>query len=294
MEAKLKKLAALVEKNLARYVSEKDEYPAVIYDAMRYSLFAGGKRLRPVLTLMAAKACGLSYADAMPLACAMEMIHTYSLIHDDLPAMDDDDLRRGKPTSHKKFGEAIAVLAGDALLNRAFETALLCGRNEKIKPAALLAAISEIALGAGVKGMIGGQVIDITSEGKKISAETLAKLHAGKTGALIRASVASGALLAGAGPAKVKLFKTFGEKIGLAFQIVDDMLDETGDEKKMGKKLRKDISAKKATYPSFFGLEASAVKAAKLVLEAKVILGKIGGDTKDLQEIADFFTDRTY
>jgi geranylgeranyl diphosphate synthase type II len=212
---------------MAGYISDTDEYPPVIYDAMRYSLFAGGKRVRPILTLLSAKICGLKYIDVMPAACAMEMIHTYSLIHDDLPAMDDDDLRRGKPTSHKKFGEAVAILAGDALLTKAFETALLCGKNKKIKPASVIAAVSEMADGAGVKGMIGGQVVDITSEGKKISNKTLSYLHRCKTGALIRASVVMGALLSGADSKQVSLFRSFGEKIGLAFQIVDDVLDVT-------------------------------------------------------------------
>ena len=292
MEAKLKKLAALVEKNLARYISDKNEYPPIIYKAAKYSLFAGGKRLRPILTLLSAKACGFSYADVMPAACAMEMIHTYSLIHDDLPAMDDDDFRRGKPTSHKKFGEAIAILAGDALLTKAFESILACARNKKIKPVNVIKAAVEISQGAGMQGMIGGQVLDITSEGKKISIDSLNYLHKCKTGALIRASAVSGAMLAGADNRTISLFRQYGEKIGLAFQIIDDMLDVTGDEKKMGKKLRKDSGAKKATYPAIYGLERSAAKARKLTLEACGILGKINGDTRDLKDLALFFTKR--
>lgn len=292
METKLKKLAVLVEKNLDKYISDKNEYPPVIYKAAKYSLFAGGKRLRPILTMLSAKACGMTYSDVMPAACAMEMIHTYSLIHDDLPAMDDDDFRRGKLTSHKKFGEAIAILAGDALLTRAFECIMICSKNRKIKPENIIKAAREIANGAGMKGMIGGQVLDITSEGKNISAKTLKFLHKCKTGALIRASVLAGAILSGADDKKTALFREYGEKIGLAFQIVDDILDITGDEKKMGKKLRKDFAAKKVTYPSIYGLQASSEKARNLVLEACAILGKIDGDTKDLKQIAEFFTKR--
>ncbi len=294
MEAKLHKLSLLVEKNLARYISDKNEYPPVIYKAAKYSLFAGGKRLRPILTLLAAKACGLSYSDVMPAACAMEMIHTYSLIHDDLPAMDDDNYRRGKLTCHKKFGEAIAILAGDALLTRAFECVLMCSKNRKIKPKNVINAALEIADGAGMKGMIGGQVLDITSEGKKISPGMVDYLHKCKTGALIRASVAAGAILSDADKKTVRLFSRYGEKIGHAFQIVDDILDVIGDEKEMGKKLRKDAAAKKATYPSIYGLAGSEKKAEKLVLEARDILAGINRNTDDLNEIAGFFMKRTH
>lgn len=294
MEKKLKKLALLVEKNLGRYISEKHECPPEIYKAAKYSLFAGGKRLRPILTLLAAKACGYTYADVMPAACAMEMIHTYSLIHDDLPAMDNDDFRRGKPTSHKVFGEAVAILAGDALLTRAFECVMMCSKNKKIKAENVILAAAEIANGAGMKGMIGGQVIDITSEGRKLSPAALDYLHKCKTGALIRASVVSGAILCGADKKTVAAFGAYGEKIGLAFQIVDDMLDVTGDEKKMGKKVGKDAGALKSTYPSIYGLKASAEKASKLTLEACDILGKINGDTDDLKQLAILFTKRNH
>lgn len=294
MNEKLKKLAVLVELNLNRYISSKDEYPPVIYKAVKYSLFAGGKRLRPILTLLAAKACGFSYLDVMPAACAMEMVHTYSLIHDDLPAMDNDDFRRGKPTLHKKYGEAIAILAGDALLTSAFECLMMCSKNKKIKAENIIKAALELADGAGMRGMIGGQVLDITSEGKKINAQELAYLHKCKTGALIRASVLIGGILSNANKNKLELLKKFGEKTGLAFQIVDDILDVTGNEKKMGKKLRKDEKVNKATYPSVFGLKAAKIKADKLVLEACDILGKIDGDTNDLKDLAIFFTKRNY
>jgi geranylgeranyl diphosphate synthase type II len=293
-EKKLAGLSRAIDRNLMKYSSDAGRYPAVIYNAMEYSLMAGGKRLRPALLLLSAKACGLSFSDAMPFACAIEMIHTYSLIHDDLPAMDDDDLRRGKPTSHKKFGEAIAILSGDALLNRAFETALLCRANKKLKPENVLEAAAYLAKAAGASGMIGGQVLDITSENKKIGRAMLSVLHEKKTGALIRASVVCGALLSGAGPEIVKKFSVFGEKAGLAFQIADDVLDATGDEKKMGKKARKDAAAFKATYPSVYGLDKSVKTAKDLVLQACGAIYKIKGDTAMLRETAQFMVSRTY
>lgn len=294
MDIMLRKLAKLVERNLIKYASERREYPPVIYRAMKYSLMAGGKRLRPILALLSAKACGLSYSEAMPAACAMEMIHTYSLIHDDLPAMDDDDLRRGKPTSHVKFGEAVAILAGDALLNRAFETLLSHGVKGRVRPANVMAAAAYIASASGVKGMIGGQVVNVISENKSISKNTLLYLHSRKTGALITAAAVSGALLAGADKRKTAKFKAFGEKIGLAFQIVDDMLDVTGDKKRMGKMTGKDIGAGKNTYPKYFGLDRSGKEASKLMLEAVGILGTIEGDTSGLRSVARYFTERKY
>lgn len=261
---------------------------------MRYSVFAGGKRLRPALLLLSARACGLSFKDAMPVACAAEMIHTYSLIHDDLPAMDDDDLRRGKPTSHKKFGEAIAILAGDALLNMAFETAFLCRFNRRLAPKNVLEAISELAGASGASGMIGGQVLDITSENKKIGKSALSRLHEKKTGALIRASVVCGALMSGAKPEVVKSFAEYGEKAGLAFQIADDILDLTGDEKKMGKKVNKDASLFKATYPSIYGIKRSIEMAGELAEGACAALDNINGNTDMLRDIARFIVTRTH
>jgi geranylgeranyl diphosphate synthase type II len=293
-EKELGKLGLLVEKHMHKYIKQKNEKPEIIYRAARYSLFAGGKRLRPILALMTAKACGRRYDDVMPLACSMEMIHTYSLIHDDLPAMDNDDYRRGKLTSHKKFGEAVAILAGDALLTKAFEVMLLSYKIPGVKTQNVISASSEIVRAAGMNGMVGGQVIDITSEGKNISFEELKYLHKCKTGALIKASVTAPAILFGASNIHLKYYKQYGEKIGLAFQIVDDILDVTGDAAKLGKKTGKDSTAHKATYPSIFGLDRSKEIAGKLVVEACAILGKIDGDTSGLKDIAEFFMTRNY
>lgn len=292
MKKLLNELIQMTDKALKGYLLPQKGHPARIYKAMQYSVFAGGKRLRPILCLMAAKACGLPYKGALPAACALEMIHTYSLIHDDLPAMDNDDLRRGRPTCHKKFDEATAIMAGDALLTKAFETALSASGNKKTHKTALAAAM-EIAKGAGAEGMVGGQMADIENEGKKHTKKALFYIHGHKTGSLITASVVSGAVLAGAGPEKVKLFRTFGEKLGLAFQIADDILDETGDEKMMGKKLRKDSGAGKLTWPAVFGLDNSRKKAYKLLFEAKEILGKID-NTAGLCALADMFVNRTH
>ncbi|PKL91457.1 MAG: polyprenyl synthetase [Candidatus Goldiibacteriota bacterium HGW-Goldbacteria-1] len=293
MKKLLNELIQMTDGALKGYLLPQKGHPARIYKAMQYSIFAGGKRLRPVLCLMAAKACGLSYKDALPAACALEMIHTYSLIHDDLPAMDNDDLRRGKPTCHKKFDEATAILAGDALLTKAFETALSASENKKTSKTALRAAL-EIAKGAGAEGMVGGQMADIENEGKKHTKKALLYIHGHKTGSLITAAVTAGAILAGADTKKEKLFRAFGEKIGLAFQIADDILDETGDEKKMGKKLRKDSGAGKLTWPAVFGLDESRKKAFKLLFEARQILGKIGTGTKGLSALAELFVNRTH
>jgi len=293
-EIRLAQISSAIDAALMKYLSGSGRYPAVIYKAMRYSVFAGGKRLRPALLLLSARACGLAFKDAMPLACSVEMIHTYSLIHDDLPAMDDDDMRRGKPTSHRKFGEAIAILAGDALLNMAFETALLCRRNKKLGQENVLEAISGLAKASGASGMIGGQVLDITSENKKIGKTALLKLHEKKTGALIKASVVCGALLSGAKPEVVKSLAEYGEKAGLAFQIADDILDVTGDEKEMGKKVNKDASLFKATYPSIYGIKRSVETAEKLAAGACAALDGINGDTSLLRGIARFIVTRTH
>ena len=292
VEKRLAALAKIIDVSLLKYVSEKKEYPPVIYRAMKYSIFAGGKRLRPAMLLLSAKACGLSFADAMPAACAVEMIHTYSLIHDDLPAMDDDDLRRGKPTSHRKFGEAVAILAGNALLNRAFETFFQCRFNKKLAPENILASAALLARASGVNGMIGGQVLDIKSENKRISRGALGLLHEKKTGALIKASVVCGAVLAGARPDAIKKFSVYGEKAGLAFQIMDDILDVTGDEKKMGKKVNKDAAAFKSTFPSVYGLKRSAGMAEELTGAACAAVGEIDGNTRALADIARFITGR--
>ncbi len=289
----LEKLAKQVNRALDKSLP-KAAYPAIIYRAMRYSLFAGGKRIRPALCLLSAKACGLKYGDAMPFAAAIEMIHTYSLIHDDLPAMDNDDFRRGKLTSHKKFNEAVAILSGDALLTKAFELMMSAAENKKIKKENIIKAASEIAKAAGAVGMIGGQVVDITSENKNVSKKTLNYLHSHKTGALITASIMAGVILAGANRKISGFFREFGDKIGLAFQIADDILDVAGDEKELGKKTKKDAKAGKVTYPQLYGIAKSRVLAEKLVSEAVKILAKAKKDTKQLTQLAGFFVSRAY
>ncbi len=231
----------------------KPQYPNEIYEAMSYSVFAGGKRIRPMLLLGATEAVSGNIEKALPFAIAVELIHTYSLIHDDLPSMDNDDLRRGKPTNHKVFGEALATLAGDGLLNLAYEImAKACASNLTFENAW---AMAEIANAAGVWGMIGGQVVDILSENKNIEKDELIYIHRNKTAALIRASLAAGAIIGGASKAKVLVFKEAGEKLGLTFQIKDDLLDIYGDEKTLGKPINSDKKNNKVTYVSMFGLK---------------------------------------
>lgn len=252
----------LVDQALDKFMPDEDKTPSVIHEAMRYSVFAGGKRLRPVLLLTAAEAVGGNSSLAMPAACAMEMIHTYSLVHDDLPAMDNDDFRRGKPTNHKVFGDAFAVLAGDALLTLAFET--ICQTDPKVPSHITIQVIREIASAAGTMGMIGGQVVDIQSENKNIEKELLHYIHTHKTGALFSASIRTGALIGGATPEQLEKLTDYASYIGLAFQITDDILDVEGDTQKLGKTVGSDERKKKSTYPSLYGLE----KSKKLAVEA--------------------------
>lgn len=287
-------LQRMIERNLEKYIVYKEPHPKRIYDAMRYSLMAGGKRLRPAMFLMTAKICGLSYKNAMPAACSLEMIHTYSLIHDDLPAMDNDDLRRGKPTNHKKFDEATAVLAGDALLTRAFEILLAPAKKSAVKTKNAAAAAGIIAKAAGSRGMIGGQMADMIYEKKKADKKALDYIHRHKTGALITASVEAAAVLAGDKPANIRNFRKYGEKIGLAFQIIDDILDRTGDPERLGKTKGKDKKSGKTTYLSLYGMETSAKEASKLILEAKKYLSKINRNTEKLEKLAEYFISRTY
>lgn len=241
-----------------------DGYPGILYDSMRYSVFAGGKRLRPLLCLEAARVAGLDYQKALPLASALEFIHTYSLIHDDLPALDNDDLRRGKPTSHCVFGEDIAILTGDALLTAAFEILAGLGKISSLRAENILQVVAEIAAAAGPKGMVGGQVVDLKSEGLAVEKEVLDYIHRNKTGALFTASVRSGCLLAGGPGETLQALTGYAQKLGLAFQIIDDCLDETGDEKALGKRVGSDVAQKKATYPSLMGREASLAEAERL------------------------------
>jgi geranylgeranyl diphosphate synthase type II len=270
-------LRSAVEDALDAALPPEGDWPATIHRAVRYSLFAGGKRIRPLLVLAAGEAIGGARGELLPYACAVEMIHTYSLIHDDLPAMDNDDLRRGKPTSHKVFGEAIAILAGDALLTRAFHllAELPAGTGDAVVRRRL-AASAELGLACGTTGLIGGQVMDLESEGKTIDAAALERLHRAKTGALLRASVRGGAILGGASDEDLSRLTRYADAIGLAFQVVDDVLDSTEDASRLGKTAGKDQAAQKATYVSVHGLERARQLAATLREDALAALQPLG------------------
>ena len=252
INAVLKEKIDIVDKHLLSYFPKKNNYQKTIYDAMEYSLFAGGKRIRPVLAMAVCEMLGGNIEDVMPFACGLEMIHTYSLIHDDLPCMDDDDLRRGKPTNHKVFGEGMAVLAGDGLLNCAFETAL---KFSKCSPEITLDCLNILSTASGTEGMIGGQVIDLEHEGKKIDSDTLETLHLLKTGALIQASAMLGSVCAEAPNSDIIRVSEFARLIGLAFQVKDDILDVLGDEKELGKPIGSDSENEKSTFVTLYGLE---------------------------------------
>lgn len=279
----------LVEEKLDSLVAINTEVP-VITEAMRYSLFAGGKRLRPILALMTCELFSGCEEEVLPFACCIEMIHTYSLIHDDLPAMDNDDLRRGKPTNHKVFGEGYAVLAGDALLNLAFET--MIGIIVKNPSAEYIRAIDILCKSAGISGMLGGQCIDLYYENKSIDIDTLKNMHSKKTGAIITASLAVGAILSKADEADIKNIVEFGNLIGLAFQIADDILDVSGSEEKLGKSVNKDMKIHKSNFISFYGLEKSRQIAKELVREAKLKLLRYGSRGYYLNELADYIISR--
>ncbi len=256
----LKTLQADIDRLLDEFLPPSQAYPQVLHQAMRYSVLAGGKRLRPILAITAYDSFGGDNREIInPAACALEFIHTYSLIHDDLPCMDDDDLRRGQPTLHKKFDEATAVLAGDALHDLAFELIARAGSAR---------AVEELARAIGTEGMIGGQLADVAAEGKDISLDEIIYIHNHKTGALIRGSLRIGAILAGVDEPTLARLSRYGEKIGLAFQIVDDILDVKGDQKELGKKVGSDRKNKKATYPGTVGLEKAGKDAERLIDEA--------------------------
>jgi geranylgeranyl diphosphate synthase type II len=283
----------LVEAALDRALPAEDAWPATIHRAVRYSLFAGGKRIRPVLVLAAGEAVGAPRAELLPLACAAEMIHTYSLIHDDLPAMDDDDLRRGKPTSHKVFGEAIAILAGDALLTRAFH--LLATVPSGVDDALArrrLAATEVLAEACGTGGLIGGQVMDLESEGRAIDAPSLERLHRAKTGALLAACVRGGAILGGARTSELQALSRYAAAIGLAFQVVDDVLDATEDAASLGKTAGKDAAAHKATYVSVHGIERAREMADGLLRDALAAVAPLGERGVLLQALARLVVER--
>lgn len=278
-----------VNKNLEKYIEERECPQGTIYKAMNYSVKAGGKRIRPVLMLATAELMGDNSHGIMPFACALEMIHTYSLIHDDLPCMDNDDLRRGKPTNHKVFGEAMAVLAGDALLNYAYEIML---KNTEISPNMTLAAMADIATAAGTEGMIGGQVIDIESEGKNIDAVTLMTMHLHKTAALIMTAARVGALLGGGSREDLTLMEEFARYLGIAFQIKDDILDVTGNQETLGKKTGVDGLLQKSTFVSIYGMEQSENLLKDYTQKAIDVLLRYGEKAEFLIELSKFLLSR--
>ena len=266
------------------------EKPEILRESMRYSLLAGGKRIRPILCLASCSLAGGDPSFAVPTAVAIEMIHTMSLIHDDLPSMDNDDLRRGRPTNHKVYGDAIAILAGDALLTRAFEMVSL--RSPGVSPERLLNVVGELSLVAGAPGLVGGQVVDLECEGKEVDLETLEYIHLHKTGALLKACVRTGAMIAGADTKMLEALTKYARGIGLAFQIIDDILDVTSNSEILGKTAGKDLLADKTTYPKLLGLEESKKRALSLVNNAKEAIMPWGKDAICLIALADFITNR--
>jgi geranylgeranyl diphosphate synthase, type II len=281
-----------IDRALNRYLPKANTKPATLHKAMRYSLFAGGKRLRPILCLAAAEACRGNIGNALPLACALECIHTYSLVHDDLPSMDNDDFRRGRPTCHKVFGEGIAVLAGDALLTIAFEIV------SKAKPAPrydMSTLLSETAVAAGSQKLIAGQVADLEAEGKNVKRDQLQFIHDNKTAAILKSSVRLGAMSANAEAKKLSAITRFGQRLGLAFQIIDDILDVTQTSEILGKSAGKDVAAKKATYPAVIGLDKSRAEARRLTRQAHDTLSVFtGGDAEPLHALANYLLEREY
>jgi geranylgeranyl diphosphate synthase type II len=287
----LRECSEEIDRCLDRLLPPETQIPATIHRAMRYSVFAGGKRLRPALVLAAGTSVGGDRNTLLHLGSAVEMIHTYSLIHDDLPALDNDDLRRGVPTSHKVFGEAIAILAGDSLMTRCYQLlADLPGLSDSVR----LAIVREIAHATGtIDGMIGGQVVDLESEGKTIGPDVLDYIHRSKTGALLTVCTRCGGIAAGAAPGELDILTEYGRKVGLAFQIVDDILDLTGSSQSLGKTAGKDVRVKKATYPALHGLEASRRRAQELVAEAIEDTGSLGDPAEPLRALARFIVDRS-
>ena len=288
-KAEWKKRADLVEEGLLRELKKVPAYDETLEKAMEYSLMAGGKRLRPVLLMAAADAVGKDGVAFLTTGCAIEMIHTYSLIHDDLPAMDNDDYRRGKPTNHKVFGDGIAVLAGDALLTLAFEVML---RQEGAAPETLVTVVSEMSRAAGPYGMVGGQVLDLEGEGRRLDLAALRKIHMGKTGALFCAAIRSGAILAGAKEEELAVLTLYAERFGLAFQITDDILDVTGDEAAIGKPVGSDVRNEKATYVTLTSLEEAKKLAEDAVDEAVAALDIFGERAAFLRDLALFLLGR--
>jgi len=279
---------------LERYLPSEENYPPVIFKAVRYSVFAGGKRIRPILCMASAEAVGGDIESILPVACALELIHTYSLIHDDLPAIDDDDYRRGRLTNHRVFGEDIAILAGDALLTEAFRLMSESTLTGKVAPEKLLAVIHDVAEAAGYFGMVGGQVVDVQSEGKTVESEVLHYIHTRKTGAMITSAIKAGAMLANAGEVELNALLTYGKHVGLAFQIADDILNVEGDPALLGKGTGSDAKRGKVTYPALVGLEASRKKAGELVESALSAIKNFDQRAEPLRMIARYIVERKF
>jgi geranylgeranyl diphosphate synthase type II len=280
-----------VDRALDRFLPKASVAPATIHKAMRYSLFAGGKRLRPILCLAAAEACGGKISAALPQACAVECIHTYSLIHDDLPSMDNDDLRRGRPTCHKVFGDGIAILAGDALLTIAFEIAT---NAREVSGYDLRDIFREITEAAGSRQLIAGQVADLEAEGRRLTRAEVRSIHENKTAALLTTSIRLGAMSANATAKQLAAVTAFGRALGLAFQVIDDILDVTQTSEKLGKSAGKDLAAQKATYPAVIGLEKSRAEARRLTTRAHRALESLGKNASVLRALADYLLAREY
>lgn len=290
LQSYIEEMCARIEATLDALLPVKTQNPGVLYDSMRYSIFAGGKRLRPALTLATVEALGGDVEAALPVASTLEMIHTYSLIHDDLPCMDDDDLRRGMPTNHKVYGEATALLAGDALLTHAFQ--VLGTLRTDVPAQTMLRIVGELAKASGAVGMVAGQMADMENEGKRANAETLAFIHANKTGALLTASVRIGALFAGAQEAQLQALTTYAQCIGLAFQIQDDILDVVGETAKLGKVVGSDAAHAKSTYPVLYGLDESREMVRRLTDQAHQALQASDLAAVRLHQIADWLVSR--
>src|SRR6266481_773454 len=292
LKAYLRSRRKEIDRALDYYLPKTNVKPATLHKAMRYSLFAGGKRLRPILCLAAAEACRGKITDALPLACALECIHTYSLVHDDLPSMDNDDFRRGRPTCHKVFGDGIAILAGDALLTIAFE---IVSRTKPARCYNTSALLREISVAAGSQKLIAGQVADLEAEGKDVKRDQLKFIHENKTAAILKSSVRLGAMSANADARKLSAITRFGERLGLAFQIIDDILDVTQTSEVLGKSAGKDLAAKKATYPAVIGLEKSRAEARQLTRDAHDALLVFGAcDAEPLHALANYLLEREY
>lgn len=289
----LKVKKRVIDMALEKIIPKETDFPQSLHKAMRYTLFPGGKRIRPILAMAAYELVGGRGNGILPYACGLELIHTYSLIHDDLPALDNDDFRRGKPTSHRVFGEALAILAGDALLTEAFRLMSKEGLRGEMNSQAAMEAIDEISRSAGVTGMIAGQVVDIESEGKKVELPTLEFIHTHKTGSLILVSIRTGGRLGGAGDSEMEALTRYGKAVGLAFQITDDILDVEGSRASMGRAPGVDMAREKNTYPALLGLDESKRRCNELIGQAVAALELFGNKGGPLREIALYIGERT-